>query len=278
MRKPRFLPMKNYFLFVFLIFSVSYSWGQDSFCPNDATQHTITSTFLKEDRTYWVSLSLKYSDSIQYPVIYVLDAEWRFDLIRNIAFDLGANQKIEKAIVVGIPHLDWEKKRGVDLTFSQSRIEYDGEAVDSTWYNASNSGGGLKFFNYLTQELIPDVNTKYSTNDHETLVGHSYGGYFGGYLLSLEHPFEVIHCYDPSIWFSDGEVIKRFQRSERSKPVKFHITYQPIPEFHKKKIERFIELMEADETIILTQQFYPDDTHNSLFMDSFYRGILETHR
>ena len=126
---------------------------------------------------------------MKYPVIYVFDAEWRFDLIKNIAFDLGANQKIQNAIVVGIPHMDWEYKRGQDLTFSQSRVEYDGDKVDATWYNASNSGHGMKFYKYLTEELLPDVNTKYATNGHETLIGHSYGGYFGGYILFFESSF-----------------------------------------------------------------------------------------
>ena len=166
------------------------TFAQNTFCPSKSFKHTISSKHLKETREYWISLPLRYSDSLKYPVIYVFDAEWRFDLIKDMAFDMGANGKIENAIIVGIPHVDWEFKRGIDLTFSESRIEYDGEKVDSTWYNTSNSGGGKTFYNYLTKELIPDVNKNYATNGHETLIGHSYGGYFGAYILSLNHPFE----------------------------------------------------------------------------------------
>ena len=132
-----------------------------------------------------------------------------------------------------------EKKRGQDLTFSQSRTEYDGDTVDSTWYNESNSGSGMRFYNYLTKELIPDVNRLYSTNNHETLIGHSYGGYFGAYILSLEHPFEIIHMYDPAIWYSNGEVIRNFKNKTYTQKTKIYLTYQPVPKFHKSKIEEF---------------------------------------
>jgi predicted alpha/beta superfamily hydrolase len=226
-----------------------------------------------------VSLPLQYSDTNSYPVIYVLDAEWRFDMIRHMAFDMGGNRKIPRSIIVGIPHIDWVNQRGLDLTFSHSRIEYDGEAVDSSWYNDSNSGGGQAFFNYLTKELMPAVNQHYATNQHETLIGHSYGGYFGSYLLSMDQPFEVIHMYDPSIWYSDGEVITRFRNtSDLSQQVKVHITYQPEPNFHRTKMEEWIQTLQESGRIELSHTFYPDETHNALFLDSFYRGILLTNK
>lgn len=253
-------------------------FGQDTICVNRTIRHNIHSNYLNESRAHWISLPLHYSDTLDYPVIYVLDAEWRFDLVKSMAFDLGANKKIQNSIIVGIPHVEVENKRGQDLTFSRSEIEYNGEKVDSTWYNDSNSGGGMKFYNYLTKELIPNVNEYYSTNNHETLIGHSYGGYFGGYILSLENPFEILHIYDPSIWFSDGEVIKRFKSKNYTKRTKIHLTYQPIPEFHKMKIEEFIKELKTNEFIDLTTGFYEKDTHNSLYLDSFYTGILETNK
>lgn len=267
--------MKILFITLLSIISVTL-YGQDTVCVNKVIEHQIHSKYLNEARTYWVSLPLHYSDSLEYPVIYVLDAEWRFDLVRTLAFELGAWDKISKSIVVGIPHIEWKSKRGIDLTFSHSRIEYDGEQVDSTWYHASNSGGGLRFYQYLTKELIPDVNQRYSSNNVETLIGHSYGGYFGAYILSMDHPFEVIHCYDPSIWYSTGEVIELFKKTNYTRPTKIHLTYQSEPEYHRLKIEEFIEELRKNESLILTTEFYESDSHNSLFMDSFYQGILKT--
>ena len=268
---PRFLKS-----IIFILIGIPFNLSaQDTICLSPAIAHEIESKELGETRSHWVKLPLHYSDTLSYPVIYVLDAEWRFELVSHLAFDLGGHDKIRKSIIVGIPHINLDK-RGIDLTFSHSRVEYDGEAVDSTFYNRSNSGGAERFYKYLTTELIPDVNRKYPTSDHESLIGHSYGGYFGGYILSLDHPFEVIHMYDPSIWYSNCEVTTRISKTKLHKPVKVYLTYQPEPEFHKLKIEELISELSENDMIELLEIEYRDETHYSLFLDSFYHGIQIT--
>ena len=243
-------------------------------CINPYNKHEIASKFLNSTREHWVSLPLNYDSTKSYPVMYVLDAEWRFDLIRNIEFDLAGNKKIPGHIVVGLPHVEMEYQRGIDLTFSQSRMEYDGEAVDSTWYNAKNSGGGMKYYNYLTQELLPAITRDYSTNGYNILVGHSYGGYFGGYILTFDHPFSAIQMYDPAMWYSDGEVLARIQAAEQLKPeVHVFVAFQPEPPFHRSKIEQFISHFAKVDAIDMEFKLYPNETHNSLFLFSFLEGM-----
>lgn len=248
--------------------------AQTDTCLFTIEKHSIKSEFLGEEREFWVSLPMRYDSTEQYPTIYVLDAEWRFDLIRPIAYDMSGNKRIPRHIIVGIPHIDWEKQRGIDLTFSQSRIEYDGEAVDSTWYNDTNSGSAMTFFDYLSKEVVEKVNKTYPTNGENVLVGHSYGGYFGGYLLSLDHPFTAIQSYDPSIWYGDGEVIDKIKnRSKKSSEVNVFVAYQTEPKFHLSKIEEFIGELSKDKSITLGHKVYPEETHNSLFMYSFIDGM-----
>ena len=235
--------------------------------------HEIESKHLNKIRTFWVSLPMNYDSSQNYPVIYVLDAEWRFDLIRALAYDLSGNKKIPKHIVVGIPHVNWEFRRGIDLTFSESRMEYDGEPVDSTWYNATNSGGGQKFFDYLRDELIPQVDEIYPTNQFNILVGHSYGGYFGAYILGLNQPFKAFQLYDPSIWYSAGEVINRLDQFPPRDSLNVFITFQPEPSYHAQKIKDFVEELDQYPKLRLGIKRYPDETHNSLFMNSFLQGM-----
>lgn len=267
--------MKALLLYLALLLSLS-CFAQRKACFNPTTTHTLFSSTLGEERNYWVSLPLRYTDTIAYPVIYVLDAEWRFDLVKHIAFDLGMHNKIEPSIIVGIPHVDYAHKRIVDLTFGPSCTDYDGRPIDSTWYNENNSGGALDFYRYLTTELIPNVEEQYATNDHRTLIGHSFGGYFGGYLLSLSHPFSVIHLYDPSLWYNDGEVGERFQETAVHQPVTVYLTYQPEPVFHRNKVQKFIQALEASPNIAVTAHCYEEECHNSLFLDSFYKGIQVT--
>ncbi|MTI21789.1 alpha/beta hydrolase, partial [Fulvivirga sp. RKSG066] len=249
-------------------------FSQIDTCTFKFTKHTIQSSYLNQDREFWVSLPLNYSDNLSYNVIYVFDAEWRFNLISNLEFDFSANNKIEKSIIVGIPHIDWEYTRARDLSFSQSRMEYDGEKVDSTWYKSKNAGGGLAFYNYLTKELMPAVESNYATNGKNSLIGHSMGGYFAGYILSLNHPFETLHLYDPSIWYSDGEVTDVVKHGiPNDKNVNVFITYQPVPAFHKQKIEELIEELKKAKNVTLHTRLYTSQTHNSLFLPSYLEGI-----
>lgn len=260
-------------LAILMILSLQ-SQAQVDTCTFNFKKHSIHSQFLGQERDFWVSLPLHYADTNEYNVMYVLDAEWRFNLVRNVEFDYSANNKIQKHIIVGIPHINWEFQRGIDMSFSESRMEYDGEPVDSTWYNHTNAGGGMKFYQYLTRELMPKVNSLYSTNGHNTLVGHSMGGYFGGYILSMQHPFKTLYLFDPAIWYSDGEVTEAVKRGiPKDDKVNVLITYQPAPKFHKDKIEHLIRELENRSNIVLNSKLYHSESHNALFLPSFLMGL-----
>ena len=94
----------------------------------------------------------------------------------------------------------------------------------------------------------------------------------------MTHPFEVLHIYDPSIWYSDGEVTNRLKQTKDLSAVKIHLTYQPKPAFHKQKIEEFITELQTRDNVELTIKLYESESHNSLFIDSFYQGIMKTNK
>lgn len=256
------------FLFTFSVLNLN---AQTDTCIFKTYKHQLKSKYSDVQREYWVGLPMRYDSTKSYPVLYVFDAEWRFNLIWHMAYDLAGNKKIPHHIVIGIPHVDWEFQRGIDLTFSQSRTGYDGEAVDSTFYNDSNAGGGMNFYNYLTKELIKDVDSHYSTNGKRVIIGHSYGGYFAGYILPFDKYFSAYQIYDPSIWYSDGEVINNIKNE--LKPANVFITYQPVPTFHRNKIKRFIKILKKDKNIILGKKEFKNETHNSLYLQSFLNGM-----
>ena len=61
-------------------------------------------------------------------------------------------------------------------------------------------------------------------------------------------------------------------------PAKIHITYQSEPAFHKQKVEEFILELEKNKEFEVTKHHYQGETHNSLFLDSFYQGIQLTNK
>ena len=117
----------------------------------------------------YVSLPKTYNESSQYPVIYVLDADWYFDGsherlshggVVGIATRLAEKGEIPESILIGIGY-PGEIKRGRDFLTSYTH-----------------------FYRFLKDELVPFIDKTYRTNkEGRTLIGHSDGGFFTTYAL-----------------------------------------------------------------------------------------------
>lgn len=174
--------------------------------------HTIKSEVLKEKRSVWVGLPNNYNKDSSYTVLYVLDAEDRFEITYSLTKELFENQNnIPELIVVGIPNID-KVQRLSDLTFTDSKVNATGNEDSIGYFSSSMTGNGVSFLKYLENEVIPFVSRKYSTNDFNTLVGHSIGGYFCAYILPIQKSFSAFQIYDASIWYNDGDAIKHIQK------------------------------------------------------------------
>ena len=174
--------------------------------------HTIKSKVLKEKRNLWVGLPTNYNKDSSYAVVYVLDAEQRFELTYTLAKELFENQHaIPEVIVVGIPHID-RFHRIHDLTLTDSKVNGQGKEDTIGYFNSSITGNGLSFLKFLEDELVPFVDQHYSTNGFNTLMGHSIGGYFCAYILPIQQTFSAFQIYDASIWYNDGDALKNIQK------------------------------------------------------------------
>ncbi|ALU44597.1 alpha/beta hydrolase [Pseudoalteromonas rubra] len=115
-----------------------------------------------------------------YPVIYALDAEWRFDTIADSLDD----NKME-VILVGVENY-------ADDNYKH-REDY------SQWPLAKD------YFDFITKELAPDIEARYPVNQTDrTIIGHSYTGLFVGLVLLMDDPqqpfFHRHVSFDGSFW------------------------------------------------------------------------------
>jgi predicted alpha/beta superfamily hydrolase len=236
-------------------------------------KYAIQSKILEAKRNYWVSLPADYDSTSVYPVIYVLDAEWKFSITNALEKDLSENGKIPQHIVVGITH----PNRRFDLSFSTTKVKHTGE-LDTTSFNSQNSGNGLKFLGFIEDELMKEVNLRYSTNGFNVLIGHSLGGYFCSYILPNQKSFNSLQIYDPSIWYSDGEAIKQIE-SKLSKEKRCTIFLSSSGNFenqfdnHHKKIEELIQTLNRFPNIRSEYKTYENEHHNSMYLYSFLDGM-----
>lgn len=169
-------------------------------------KYSISSEVFNEEREIWIGLPPYYDSTVSYPTIYVLDAEWQFDITLAMMKELAANDKIPEHIVIGIPHIDREH-RFKDMTFTTTELRSDG-TVDSMlvdFFGPDQTGGGDQFYKHIVDEIMPFVEGDYKTNGFDVFIGHSLSGYYGAYISSMDGPFEAFQLYDPSIWYNGGD-------------------------------------------------------------------------
>lgn len=144
-------------------------------------------------RTYQVSVALPRgyeSTDASYPVLYALDANGEFGIVVETARMLQLGGLVPELVIVGIGYpvghyFDAAGPRTLDLTPTH---DPDLEALWVSrmpgWPLPEGSGGGADFLAFLSEELIPLVESEYRTDPRDrALLGHSLGGLFAFYAL-----------------------------------------------------------------------------------------------
>ncbi len=141
---------------------------------------TITSDFLNENRKLRIHLPKTFnkSDNKTYPLILTMDGEYMFyNIIGNTEL-LLVTDKIPEVVVVGIN----QNYADTNQTFARyNDCNYD-----------SKTGlpikKGIVFFKFITNELIPYLETNYKIGKFKTICGHSFTANYINYFLLDEKP------------------------------------------------------------------------------------------
>ena len=246
-------------------------------------KYPIDSKVLNEKREIWVGFPAHYDSTLPYPTIYVLDAEWQFDITLAVTKELASLGKIPEHIVVGIPKIDGPH-RFKDLTFTDTKVSDDGEP-DSTlaaFFNDENTGGGPQFLKHLTDEVHPFVEQKFNSNGFDVFIGHSLSGYFGAYILTIDNPFDAYQIYDASIWYNNGDVITHFNHTveEGFQTNVFITTAQGGKErypFHEHMHDSLNQVL-IEKGIRSTAKDYPNESHGSIRLPSLVDGLSDLYQ
>ena len=172
----------------------------------------IYSTTLEENRILNIYLPEGYNknDTINYPVIYLLDGSADEDFIHIVGLvqynSFEWINRVPKSIVVGIGTVD----RRRDYTFPST-------VADDKKKNPT-SGRSATFIDFIEKELQPFIEKKYRTNSSRTIIGQSLGGLLATEIL-LKKPtlFNKYIIISPSLWWDNGSLlnhdIKKLQES-----------------------------------------------------------------
>jgi predicted alpha/beta superfamily hydrolase len=142
-----------------------------------------------------------------YPVVYTLDADYSFALVRNVVQHFVEREDLPPMIVVAIAYPGAAADRNL-YKLNRTR-DYTPIFVREGGYGLEFqkvSGGAPKFKAFMATELFPFIEQRFATDPGDrTIIGHSYGGLFATYaLLTQPSLFKRYVIVSPSLWYSDG--------------------------------------------------------------------------
>lgn len=141
-----------------------------------------------------------YSNEKRHPVLYVLDGDIAYGMAASISRYLQIGNNIPELIVVGIGY------GALNKSVAEKRRRD---------YRPAQTGGSENFLKFLSEELIPYIDTNYRTIPGErTINGFSIGGLFGLYtLFTRPESFNQYIIGSPNLNWDDYSIFKYEENS-----------------------------------------------------------------
>ena len=169
---------------------------------------------LKRDYQLYVALPDSYRQgNKRYPVLFVVDANYSFAIVRNIAQRLNKHAGMEEVVVVGLSYAN-----GDGGVYSRRR-DYTPTTPRKHDYRSDMPGrqaafGEAKAYGqFISGEVFPFIAQHYRVNmQRKVFIGHSYGSLLGlQFLLTEPRTFEHYILGSPSLWYDAGVMFDREQ-------------------------------------------------------------------
>ena len=210
------------------------------------------------------------NSSKKYPVVYLMDSQWDFPLVKSLYGQHYYDGFIPELIIVGIawgglnPNPDSLRARDYTPT-KEARLP--------------QSGGADNFLSFMKNELFPFIETNYKAdNKNRTLMGCSLGGLFTLYALFTQPElFSGYAAASPAIGW-DREVLykyeKEFAEKKLAKPVRVYMTIGDV-ERSRPTYERFATQMTNRNytSVSLRSKILENTGHSGTKSETFGRGM-----
>lgn len=258
-----------------------------------ATPYTLPNTEVIEIRSkhtgaeyqLFVALPPGYAAArrASYPVVYMLDADYSFALVRNVVQHFVEREDLPPMILVAIAYPGAATDREV---YKKNRTrDYTPTYAPSGGYGTEYqkvSGGGPKFRSFLANELFPLIERRYrAKSDDRTLIGHSYGGLFGTFVLLTEPAlFERYVIVSPSLWYANRVVLTMEEAAARNgiRPdarVFFGVGELESPVMSDDLTQLYRNLRARNNPRLdMSMRIFEGERHNSVFPAAVTRGLL----
>lgn len=240
----------------------------------------LSSKILKEDRILNIYLPENYNanDTINYPVIYILDGGMEEDFL-HIAGIVRFNTqdwigRFPRSIVVGIEG----NTRKRDFTFTVSNIDFiEKEGFSKSSF--SQYGGSGKYMDFIEKELQPYINKTYKTDAKKTIIGESLAGLITTeILLKRPHLFDDYIIISPSLWWGEQLLLtdaETLLNKNLSKKVNVYLGVPNKEEDIKmyNESEMLQKLLKSQKNINLIFDYMPEELHSTIIHQAVYNAF-----
>lgn len=207
------------------------------------------------------------NDSIDYPVIYLLDGSIEEDFIHVMGIvqfqSYSWINTIPPSIVVGISNVD--RKR--DFTFPTSIAK---DKVDFP-----TTGGSANFIAFIEQEVKPMIKSNFRTNENSTLIGQSLGGLLATEIIQKKSSlFSHYLIVSPSLWWDSESLLdKEFVLSTE---IKIHIAVGnegKVMEKDARQLYKKLKKSEGVNSANITFEYFKKNDHTDILHQAAYSGL-----
>ncbi|CAL2102996.1 Alpha/beta hydrolase [Tenacibaculum sp. 190130A14a] len=260
--------------------------------------------YSKNKKEYVLNITFprNYDAKKNYKSLYYLDAFWLKDLTLGSYTILELCDYVEDVVFVGISlngsQEDWHKQRDLDFTPSpfrnlgllqklknkhtENNIEISVKTGKGNQLNKNNTGGANVFVNILENDIIQYIEKKYpNLNKSRGLLGHSFGGLFGFYVLQNRPDlFQDLLLISGSLSWNSSELVNnaKFTKLKTSKNnIQLYHSYG-TNEVKGIRIanDQIKELITSLQLENLKYKFdpIPNTNHHSVLSRAIYDGLL----
>jgi len=206
----------------------------------------------------------------KYPVVYVMDSQWDFPLVKSIYGQQYYDGFIPEVIIVGVtwggtnPNPDSLRARDYTPT-NEPRLK--------------QSGGADQFLSFMKEELFPFIEKNYpAASDNRILMGCSLGGLFTLYALFTHTDlFSGYAAASPAVGWN-REVLyqyeKKFAELKLSKPVRVYMTVGDV-ELSRPSFEKISEQMQNKHyhNVSIYSKVLENTGHSGTKSETYNRGL-----
>jgi len=231
----------------------------------------LNSAIVNQEYELHISLPNGYNSSNKkYPVLYLMDSQWDFPLVKSIYGQQYYDGFIPELIIVGIT---WG---GTDPKADSLRAR---DYTPTHELPFKQSGGADNFLSFMNDELFPFIEANYKAGKEDrVLMGCSFGGLITLYaLFTHTEMFSGYIAASPAVEWNKGVLYnfeKKFSGKRDLKPQRVYMTVGEV-EFSRPAYEKFAELMISRNypAVSIRSKILENTGHSGTKAETYSRGL-----